>query len=146
MFLPYPSRSFPILGPFSVRDLIEDKKNDTSIIQSHFDDIPNLRAFPIWRIRDTPLRSIYRLYKLPLADCYELHGWETEYFFFRPDWTLQDIPEPQDSDPLRYTVIASIVEELYKAINWSIFRDHNQSHKHLQGYVCFKIYFFVGKR
>lgn len=47
-------------------------------------------------------------------------GWETEYFFFRPDWKVGDIPDPEDRDPLRYAAIASIVEELREAVNWSL--------------------------
>lgn len=75
MFIPYPSWFFPIPGPFSARALIEDTKHNTGIITSHFGDIHNLRAIPIWRMRDTPLRSVYRLYELHLADHYELMGW-----------------------------------------------------------------------
>ncbi|RHZ57489.1 uncharacterized protein CDV56_106954 [Aspergillus thermomutatus] len=113
LFIPYPSWFFPIPGPFSLRALIEDTKNETGIITSHFGDIHNLRAIPIWRMRDTPLRSIYRLYELHLADHYELVGWETEYFFCRRDWKLRDIPDPKDPDPLRSAIVASIVEELH---------------------------------
>lgn len=120
MFIPFPTWFFPIPGPNSLRALIEDKKNGTGIINSQFEYIHNLRAIPIWRMRDTPLRSIYRLYELYLADHYALMGWETEYFFFRPDWKLKDIPDPKDPDPLRYAVIASIVEELHEAVNWRL--------------------------
>ena len=120
MFIPYPSWFFPIPGPFPLRALIEDTKNETGIITSHFGDIHNLRAIPIWRMRDTPLRSIYRLYELHLADHYALMGWETEYFFYRRDWKLGDIPDPRDPDPLRYAIIASIVDELHEAVNWRL--------------------------
>lgn len=131
MFIPYPSWFFPIPGPFSLRALIDDKKNGTDIINAHFGDIHNLRAIPIWRMRDTPLRSIYRLYELHLADHYELMGWETEYFFFRPDWKLRDIPDPKDSDPLRYATIASIVEELHEAVNWRLSLGLRRNHEHV---------------
>ncbi|PLB54913.1 hypothetical protein P170DRAFT_470348 [Aspergillus steynii IBT 23096] len=120
LFIPYPSWYFPIPGPFPLRSLVEDKKNQTGIILSRFGDIHNLRDIPIWRMRDTPLRSIYRLYELHLADRYVLMGWETEYFFFRRDWKLKDIPDPNDPDPLRYAIIASIVEELHEAVNWRL--------------------------
>ena len=120
MFIPYPSWYLPIPGPFPLRALIDDKKDQMGIIESHFGDIHNLRAIPIWRMRDTPLRSIYRLYELHLADRYALLGWETEYFFFRKDWRMEDIPDPKDPDPLRYAIIASIVEELHEAVNWRL--------------------------
>jgi hypothetical protein len=131
MFIPYPSWFFPIEGPFPLRALIEDEKNETGIINSHFGDIHNLRDIPIWRMRDTPLRSIYRIYELHLADCYELIGWETEYFFFRPTWKLRDIPDPRDSDPLRYAIIASIVEELHEAVNWRLSLGLRRNREHV---------------
>lgn len=120
MFIPYPSWFFKIPGLFSLRELIEDDKNGTGIIRSNFGEIHNLRCIPIWRMRDTPLRSIYRIYELHLADRYMLMGYETEYFFHRSDWKLQNIPDPKDPDPIRYAVIACIVEELHESVNWKL--------------------------
>lgn len=120
LFIPSPSWYFPIPGPYPLRALIEDKKNETGIIRSHFGDIHNLRDIPIWRMRDTPLRSVYRLYELHLADRYALIGWEMEYFFSRPDWKVADISDPKDADPLRYAIVASIVEEIQEAVNWRL--------------------------
>ncbi|KAJ5923693.1 hypothetical protein N7454_008938 [Penicillium verhagenii] len=120
LFIPYPSWSFRIPGPFSLRALIDDEKNKTGIIASHFNDVHNYRAIPIWRMRDTPLRSAYRLYELHLADRYASMGWETEYFFYQAGWDIKDIPDPKDPDPLRYAMIASIVEELHEAMNWRL--------------------------
>ncbi|KAJ5091891.1 hypothetical protein NUU61_006761 [Penicillium alfredii] len=131
MFIPYPSWFFPIPGPISPRALIEDKKNETGIILSHFGDIHNLRAIPIWRMRDTPLCAIYRLYELHLADEYELTGWETEYFFFQENWKLQDIPDPRDPDPLRYAILASIMEELHEAVNWRLSLGLRRNREHV---------------
>lgn len=120
MSIPYPSWFFPIPGPFSPRALIDDKKNKTGLIRTQFGDLHNLRDIPLWRMRDTPLRSIHRLYELHLADRYKLMGYETEYFFYRPGWKLQDIPDPNDSDLVRYAVVACILEELHKAVNWRL--------------------------
>ncbi|RAH67335.1 uncharacterized protein BO66DRAFT_329463, partial [Aspergillus aculeatinus CBS 121060] len=39
---------------------------------------------------------------------------------YRSGWKLQHIPDPKDPDPLRYAVIACIVEELHRAINWRL--------------------------
>ncbi|KAL4783850.1 hypothetical protein BJX76DRAFT_243341 [Aspergillus varians] len=131
MFVPYPSWFFPVPGPYPPCALIEDTQKQTGIIESHFGQIHNLRAIPIWRMRDTPLRSIYRLYELHLADHYELMGWETEYFFYRPDWKLRDIPDPRDPNPLRYAILASIVEELHEAVNWRLSLGMRRDHQHL---------------
>ncbi|KAJ5928467.1 hypothetical protein N7466_007423 [Penicillium verhagenii] len=35
-------------------------------------------------------------------------------------WDIKDIPDPKDPDPLRYAMIASIVEELHEAMNWRL--------------------------
>lgn len=120
LFIPYPSWSFPIPGPFSLRTLIEDKENKTKIIESHFGNIHDLRDVPIWRMRDTAIRSVYRLYELYVTDHYALMGWETEYFFYQPKWKLRDIPDPKDSDTLRYAIVASIIEELRESMNWRL--------------------------
>lgn len=98
MFVPFPSWSFPTPGPYSLRALIQDKKNGTGIIESHFEYIHNLSAIPIWRVRDCALRSIYRLYELHIADHYALMDWETDYFFFRLEWKVKDIADPKDPD------------------------------------------------
>lgn len=131
MFIPYPSWFFQIPGPVSLPALINDTKNGTGIIRSHFGNIRDMRSIPIWRMRDTPLRSIYRIYELLLADRYALIGEETEYFFYRRDWKLRDIPDPQDPDPLRYAVIASIVEELHDAVNWRLSLGLRRTREHV---------------
>lgn len=131
LFIPYPSWYFPIEGPLPLRPLIEDTQNKTGIISSHFGDIHNLQAIPIWCMRDTPLRSIYRLYELHLSDHYGRIGYETEYFFFRPDWKLENIPDPKDPDPLRYAIIASITEELHDAVNWRLSLGLRRNEEHV---------------
>ncbi|KAL3469501.1 hypothetical protein BJX99DRAFT_69586 [Aspergillus californicus] len=131
LFIPFPSWSFPVPGPYPLRALIDDKKNETGIIRSQFGDIHNLRAIPIWRMRDTPLRCVYRIYELHLADRYELMGYEVEYFFYRPDWRLCDIPDPRDPDPLRYAILASVVEELHEAVNWRLSLGLRRNRKHV---------------
>ncbi|KAL3440452.1 hypothetical protein BJX65DRAFT_300483 [Aspergillus insuetus] len=84
LFVPYPSYL--------------DKKYGTGITRSHFGDIHNLRAIPIWRLRDTALRSIYH---------------------------------PADSDPLRYSILASIVEELHETVNWRLSLGLRRNHAHV---------------
>lgn len=120
LFIPYPSWSFTIPSPFSPRGLIDDDKKETRIINSRFEGLRNLQAIPLWRMRDTPLRSVYRIYECFLVNRYGLMGYETEYFFFHSDWRLRDIPDPSDPDPVRYAILACIVEELHKSFNWKL--------------------------
>lgn len=131
LFIPFPSWYFPVPTPVSPRALIEDTKNQTGIIKSRYQAIHNLRWIPIWCARDTPLRSIYRLYDFCLADHYEWVGNETEYFFFREDWNLRDVPDPRDEDPIRYAMIASLMEELHDAVNWRLSLGLRRDKKHV---------------
>ncbi|RDW76831.1 uncharacterized protein DSM5745_06823 [Aspergillus mulundensis] len=131
LFIPFPSWFFPVPGPFSPRALIEDEKHGTGIIERQFGDITNLRAIPIWQMRDTQLRCIYRLYELHLANRYDMIGFETEYFFYRPEWKVRDIPDPADPDPIRYALLASIVEELHEAVNWRLSLGLRRNRKHV---------------
>ena len=49
-------------------------------------------------------------------------GYECEYFFFHSEhsWRLSQIPDPQDPDPVRYAILASMVEALVDAFNWRL--------------------------
>ncbi|KAJ5707744.1 hypothetical protein N7488_007545 [Penicillium malachiteum] len=131
LLIPYPSWHFSIPGPFSPREVIEDKEKETGIIRSQFNGLYNLQAIPLWRMRDTPLRSVYRIYEAHLADRYALIGKETEYFFFRPGWRLRDIPDPKDTDPIRCAVIACIVEELQESLNWKLSLGLRRNRQHI---------------
>jgi len=82
-------------------------------------------------MRDTPLWSIYRLYELHLADRYTSIGYETEYFFYQPHWKLRYIPDPKDSDPVRYAVVACILEALHESVNWKLSLGLRRNRKHV---------------
>lgn len=120
LFIPFPTWSFPLPGPFSPCELIEDKQNGGKITNSQFGTLRTYQNITIWRMRDTPLRSIYRIYELHLIDIYTLLGYETEYFFFQKRWHLRDIPDPNDPDLIRCAMLASIVEELHESVNWKL--------------------------
>lgn len=49
-------------------------------------------------------------------------GYECSYFFyhFEPRWSLAYTPDPNDSDPIRYAILASMVEALVDAFNWRL--------------------------
>jgi predicted nuclease of restriction endonuclease-like RecB superfamily len=48
--------------------------------------------------------------------------YESEYFFDRDScrWLLCHIPHPQDPDPVRYAILASLVEALVASFNWKL--------------------------
>lgn len=131
LFIPFPSWYFPLPTQVSPHALIEDKKKETGIITHRYRALHNLRCIPIWRARDTPLRSIYRIYEFYLADQHDLIGYETEYFFYRETWELRQIPDPKDGDPIRYAMIASLVEELYDAVNWRLGLGLRRNREHI---------------
>ncbi|KAJ6491423.1 hypothetical protein C8R47DRAFT_1214801 [Mycena vitilis] len=79
-----------------------------------------LRNHILFRARDTPTRALYRLYD---AICFQdevemVH--ETTYIWYRHTWALNQWPNPRDTDPDRYTVLAAIVEELVRAFNFRL--------------------------
>ena len=45
---------------------------------------------------------------------------EGYYFWMQSAWRLKDIPDPQDPNPLRYAILASLVESMVQAYNWKI--------------------------
>ncbi|QUC24016.1 uncharacterized protein UV8b_08257 [Ustilaginoidea virens] len=81
-----------------------------------------LRWIPLFRMRDTPLRSLYRLYEDLCAKDLIMMGYEADYFFNHTDkkWKLCQMPDPQDPDPTRYAVLASMVEALVSSFNWKL--------------------------
>ncbi|KAI4185631.1 MAG: hypothetical protein LQ346_005854 [Caloplaca aetnensis] len=98
-------------------------KQDPKILRSRQDGIFQLRCIPLFQMRDTPLRSVYRLYEYMCAGYHSQVQYETEYFYFHPDtarWTLEKIPDPQDDDDQRYAFVASIIEALVAAFNWRL--------------------------
>ncbi|OGM47867.1 hypothetical protein ABOM_003314 [Aspergillus bombycis] len=78
-----------------------------------------LYNIPIFRARDTPLRSLYRLFEDLCASEFIMLGYECRYFFFHsePHWELACISDPRDEYPIRYAILASMVEVLVDAFN-----------------------------
>ncbi|EGD94560.1 hypothetical protein TESG_02072 [Trichophyton tonsurans CBS 112818] len=128
--------SFPIPEPLSPSALL--KEPSLCWKRRIEGDLKNLQAIPIWRSRDTPLRSLYRLYEAVMAgeEFFVVIGYETEYFWYqnRRSWEPQYIPDPADPDPLRYAILACIAEALVLALNWrlSLGMRRNGNHIHRQ--------------
>ncbi|KAE8373552.1 hypothetical protein BDV26DRAFT_285021 [Aspergillus bertholletiae] len=89
---------------------------------SHRHRHPFLALLYLFRARDTPLRSLYRIYEAMAARQYTAIPAEVEYFWHqvRRSWAVHRIPDPNDSDPIRYAILASIAEELADAFNWRL--------------------------
>lgn len=88
-------------------------------------DYDRLQEINLFRLRDTPLCSLYRLYELNVArgavHLIQLIQ-EVTYFFYRDSsrWSIFNIPDPKDPDPIRYAILAALVETLAEAFNWRI--------------------------
>ena len=114
------------LTPFELKD-------DPKVLLIRQDGIFQLRCLPLFEMRDTPLRSVYRIYEYMCAGYHTQVQYETEYFYFHPHtarWSLERIPDPQDRNEQRYAFIASIIEALAAAFNWRLSlglqRDHSR--------------------
>jgi hypothetical protein len=133
MFIPYPSWFFPIPGPFSLRELIEDTKNETGTIASHFDNIHNLRAIPIWRMRDTPLRLrsifIFCLTNAHLATGEEEDSLRIDGLSVSQTWGLINSPVTlgDEANPMKYPLVGND-----NICRWP--RSELGSHHHLKAY------------
>ena len=69
-----------------------------------------------------PLRSLYRLFEDLSARDFVMMVYECTCFFFHSEtrWVLACIPDPRDNDPIRYGILASMVEALADAFNWRL--------------------------
>lgn len=137
---PHPARYFiRLIWPFPWHFKPSKPFRTVDELQTHGEELTNithagldqLRWIPLFRRRDTSLCSLYRLYEALCADDLIPMGYETEYFYFHPEpsWALSSIPDPRDDDPVRYAVLASLVEALADAFNWrlglGLRRDHS---------------------
>jgi hypothetical protein len=100
---------------------VEDLVQNPELINYRQSGIRQLFEIPLFRARDTPLRSLYRLYEDLCADHFVMMGYECAYFFYQPHarWALS-LPDPKDNDPVRYAILASMVEALVEAFNWRL--------------------------
>lgn len=118
LFLPLPTWHFSIPDPIPFKTMLGNIQLLDSRLSSA--DLTNMRCIPLWRARDTPIRSLYRIYEAIAAREYDVIGPEVEYFFYqrRRSWAVCRIQDPRDRDPIRYAILASIAEELAVAFNW----------------------------
>ncbi|OQE31543.1 hypothetical protein PENSTE_c001G04672 [Penicillium steckii] len=118
LILPSPAWHFDLPIPVPVKTML----NNVPLLQSRKAqaDLTNMRSVPLWRSRDTPIRSLYRIYEALVAREFYAIGPEVEYFFYqsRRAWALHRIPDPHDRDPVRYAILSCIAEELALAFNW----------------------------
>ncbi|PQE10089.1 hypothetical protein CJF31_00004008 [Rutstroemia sp. NJR-2017a BVV2] len=96
--------------------------DNEALFDSHHPNIYNLRYVPIWTMRDNSLRAIYRIYEVLMTREFVLLRRECEYMWYRlgSKWLIHSIPDPCDPHPVRYAMLASIVEELARAFNWRL--------------------------
>lgn len=127
LMIPFPSWKFSIPDMPSSTEMLGHEK----LHELRMENMIDLRSIPVWRARDTPLRSIYRMYEAMIADVYVAIGTETEYFWYQRDWGLQSIPDPLDPDPIRYAMVACLVEELVEACNWRLSLGMRRNGKHI---------------
>lgn len=114
LFIPYPTWKFPVSDPLSPVAIL----GNADLHGARTKDIINLQSIPVWAARDTPLRSLYRMYEAMASGVYTALGFETEYFWHQSGWMLESVPDPHDNDPIRYAIIACLIEELVVAFNW----------------------------
>ncbi|KAF2718144.1 hypothetical protein K431DRAFT_231406 [Polychaeton citri CBS 116435] len=113
LFWGFPA-SFPLPDPLLTP---AELRQDSNVVSERHDGIIVLRHTPLFTWRDTPLRSIYRMYEFLCIEESNQLMLETRYFWDSP-WKLGMIPDPGDANLERYAVIASIVESLELAFRY----------------------------
>ncbi|KAK2808494.1 hypothetical protein FQN50_004703 [Emmonsiellopsis sp. PD_5] len=127
LFIPYPAWLFAVPEPLPPQELLGNK----DLMFHRRRELVVLNAIPIWRWRDTPLRSLYRLYESLISGEYSPLGEETEYFWYQSSWALDHIPDPADPNPIRYAILACLAEELVTAFNWRLSMGMRRNHEHI---------------
>jgi hypothetical protein len=116
-------RSFPCPLPPMPREIMS--YDDKAYMCQHHPDLLNLQLIPLWRWRDTPQRSFFRLYEAFCAHHEEFIGYETEYFWKHssPAWTVELLRDPREYggvDREQLAVFASLAEALTESFNWRL--------------------------
>lgn len=115
---PFPRWSFPASLPRPPRDIMADPDSVTC----RWRDLMYLASMPLWRSRDTPQRSFYRLYEAFCASDGHMVASETEYFWGHAasQWATEMIPDPECENAEQYAVMASLAETLATSCNWRL--------------------------
>ncbi|KAA8899165.1 hypothetical protein TRICI_006381 [Trichomonascus ciferrii] len=108
------------LPPYA--DVASLQAGGADIIEERHTGLAECQWIPIYKARDTPLRCLYRMMEEICADRVVLMGYDCMYYFFHTGkrWRLANCPDPKDPDPIRYAILACLVEELVKAFNWRL--------------------------
>ncbi|KEQ94881.1 hypothetical protein AUEXF2481DRAFT_29622 [Aureobasidium subglaciale EXF-2481] len=101
---------------------IVDSGPDEKLIARIQPGIRQLHCIPLFRSRDTSLSSIYRMVEDLCAGHSLMLGYECEYMWYHAEerWNLSKVPDPEESDPVLYALLASMVESLVRAFNYKL--------------------------
>lgn len=93
---PFPKWYFPVVLPPPSRDIMAAPNNVRCLVR----ELMYLRSMPLWRARDTPQRTFYRLYEAFCAADGHMMTYETEYFWKHssPIWATVNIPDLECED------------------------------------------------
>lgn len=127
LMIPFSTWKFPLPESPAAIDML----GNTDLEDRRTDGLKNYRSIPLWRARDTPIRCLYRMYEAMASGIYERLGQETEYFWYQRRWSLLSIRDPLDPDPVRYAMLACILEELVIAFNWRLSLGMRRDRNHI---------------
>ncbi len=113
---PFPTWKFVAELPLRPRQIAADPKP----VDMRAHDLRFLRIMPLWRSRDTPERTLYRIYEAVCARDGDLIASEAQYFWGRTSWATADIPDPRCEDEEQYATMAAAAEALVECFNWRI--------------------------
>ncbi|EFI27558.1 hypothetical protein CC1G_15594 [Coprinopsis cinerea okayama7 len=106
--IPWKFQPLPPLNPLELR------RNPSLFHRRYYEEeiYKHLHSIPLFQLRDTPLASLYRLHDAVAIDSENEVMMEGEYFWHQAHWRVKDIPDPKDPHPVRYAILAGIVEQM----------------------------------
>lgn len=133
LFLRLPWSLPCVLPPPPHEIMAYDRK---AYMYQHHYDLLDLRLIPLWRWRDTPQRSFFRLYEAFCANHSEFVGYETEYFWKHgdPAWAVDRLSDPREYgvvDHEQLAVFASLAEALAESFNWRLMWGWRRDGRHV---------------
>ena len=102
---------YPTFPPATPQDILEDREGYSAIIKRR------KFAAPQGVYENSSLYALYRLYEYILLDNVIAYRNLLEWFWRQSQWSVHDIPDPQDREPTRYAFLSGVTYLMVRSYN-----------------------------
>jgi hypothetical protein len=102
---------YPVFPPPSPEEIIKEGDKYWTVVEAR------KFAAPKGESSDAPLFALYRLYEAFVLDKRFAYRNALENFWRNPSWKLDELPDPKDSDQLRYAFLAGVTYLMARSFN-----------------------------